>query len=190
MTDITSITLIDALRRLLGERSEDALASALSTVCENFGIDEFEIVRRLMPRAAQRHETIVRSRREWIDAATSVLGPDWDGTADDLRTALLEEISKPQAEIDRLREESAALRAAAERREIVERRPSAGDIYEHEGVQCTIVETREERVTNDAGVRVFATAIYRRADQFGLELVAALHDIEPPEWVLVSRAKR
>jgi hypothetical protein len=40
----------------------------------------------MMPRAA--HVTVARSRRAWMNAATSVLGKDWNGTPDDLRAEL------------------------------------------------------------------------------------------------------
>jgi hypothetical protein len=35
-----------------------------------------------------RYHALALSRRTWIDAATSVLGPEWNGTPDDLRRDL------------------------------------------------------------------------------------------------------
>jgi hypothetical protein len=36
----------------------------------------------------EHHDRVARSRRDWIEAATAHLGPDWNGGPDDLRAAL------------------------------------------------------------------------------------------------------
>lgn len=44
------------------------------------------------------HETVARSRRRWIEAATSILPDDWNGTPEECRQALREEVSRREAE--------------------------------------------------------------------------------------------
>lgn len=46
----------------------------------------------------QRHRAVALSRRRWIDAATAVLGDDWNGTPDDLRAALAKLLSIGRAQ--------------------------------------------------------------------------------------------
>lgn len=56
-----------------------------------------------------RHELVARSRRAWIDAGTSGLGPSWNGTPDELRDGLMHQQAELQAKIDELREANSAL---------------------------------------------------------------------------------
>jgi hypothetical protein len=60
------------------------------------------------------HDNVAQSRREWIDAATSVLGPDWNGTPDDLRVALAARLAPADpAKVELLRAFVLASRRAA-----------------------------------------------------------------------------